>query len=55
MKILYIVPNPPSLVRVRPFNLTRQLRARGNRVTLATVWANAGEWADIERLRADGF
>ncbi len=55
MNILYIVPNPPSLVRVRPFNLTRQLRARGNRVTLATVWANAGECADIERLRADGF
>ena len=55
MKILYIVPNPPSLVRVRPYNLTRQLRSRGDRVTLATVWANAGERADIERLRADGF
>ena len=55
MNILYIVPNPPSLVRVRPYNLIRHLRARGNRVTIATVWVNAGEHADVERLRADGF
>jgi len=55
MNILYIVPNPPSLVRVRPYNLIRHLRVRGHRVTIATVWANAGERDDVEALRADGL
>jgi glycosyltransferase involved in cell wall biosynthesis len=55
MNILYIVPNPPSLVRVRPYNLIRHLRARGHCVTIATVWANAGEQDDIKALRTDGL
>lgn len=55
MKILFIVPNPPSLVRVRPYNLIRYLAARGHEITLATLWSSADEWQDIERLQADGF
>ena len=35
MNILCIIPNPPSLVRVRPYNLIKPLRARGNQVTVA--------------------
>jgi polysaccharide biosynthesis protein PslH len=55
MKILFVVPNPPSLVRVRPYNLARRLAARGHQVTLATVWSTAEESRDIERLRSEGF
>jgi glycosyltransferase involved in cell wall biosynthesis len=55
MKILFIVPNPPSLVRVRPYNLIRYLAARGHEITIATLWSSSEEWQDIERLQADGF
>jgi glycosyltransferase involved in cell wall biosynthesis len=55
MKILFIVPNPPSLVRVRPYNLIRYLAARGHEITVATLWSSAEEWQDIERLQSLGF
>ena len=55
MNILYIVPNPPSLVRVRPYNLVAHLQKRGHRITVATTWADRGERDDIERLRAQGL
>jgi len=47
MNILYIVPNPPSLVRVRPYNLIRHLYARGHQITLATVWSSEEERSDV--------
>jgi len=55
MNILYIVPNPPSLVRVRPYNLIRHLCARGHQITVATVWSNEEEHSDLEHLRAQGI
>lgn len=55
MNILYIVPNPPSLVRVRPYNLVRHLCSRGHQITVATVWSNAEERSDVEHLRAQGI
>jgi sugar transferase (PEP-CTERM/EpsH1 system associated) len=55
MRVLFIVPNPPSLVRVRPYNLIRHLRARGHEITIAAPWSDSTERADIERLRAQGF
>ncbi len=55
MRILYIVPNPPSLVRVRPFNLIRALTARGLAITVACPWRDATEWEDVVRLREAGF
>jgi glycosyltransferase involved in cell wall biosynthesis len=55
MNILYFVPNPPSLVRVRPYNLIRYLGKRGHRVTVATTWTNEGERRDIERLKEQGL
>ncbi len=51
MRIWYVVPYPPSLVRVRPYNLIRQLSAHGHEVTLFTVWADERERADVEALR----
>jgi glycosyltransferase involved in cell wall biosynthesis len=50
MRILYIVPYVPSLIRVRPFNLIRQLHARGHHVTVATIWTNDQERQELEAL-----
>lgn len=50
MKILYIVPYVPSLIRVRPYNLIRRLSARGHRVTVATIWTNDQERDEVRTL-----
>ncbi len=55
MRVWYIVPYPPSLIRVRPYNLIRQLNARGHQVTVFTVWADERERADVEALKALGL
>ena len=36
MNILFIVPYVPDKVRVRPYNLIRNLTARGHQVSVAT-------------------
>ncbi|MCC6603648.1 MAG: glycosyltransferase [Anaerolineae bacterium] len=51
MNILFVVPYVPNLVRVRPYNLIKHLAARGNRVTVLTVWSSAQEQADLAHLR----
>ena len=51
MKILFVVPYVPNLVRTRPFNLIRYIAARGHEVTLLTVCANEQEAKDIEPLK----
>lgn len=51
MKLLFVVPYVPNLVRVRPYNLLRNLAERGHDITLATVWENEAEFADLEALR----
>lgn len=51
MNILFVVPYVPNLVRVRPYNLIKHLAARGNRVTVLTVWSSAQEQADLTHLR----
>lgn len=51
MNVLFVVPYVPNLVRTRPYNLIRHLTARGNRVTVLTVWANEQERADLAQLR----
>lgn len=55
MRVLFIVPNPPSLVRVRPYNLIHHLHARGHEITIAAPWSDSAERADVERLREQGF
>ena len=55
LRVLYIVPYPPSLIRVRPYQLIRHLRARGHHVTVATLWSNEAEHQDIQRLQAEGI
>lgn len=55
MKILFIVPYPPSLIRVRPYNLIRELSRRGHQVTVATLWSDENEREDGERLRSVAY
>jgi sugar transferase (PEP-CTERM/EpsH1 system associated) len=50
MRILFVVPYVPNLVRVRPFNLIRHLAARGHRVTVATISTNEREEQDVREL-----
>jgi sugar transferase (PEP-CTERM/EpsH1 system associated) len=52
MKILFIVPYVPNLVRVRPFNLIRALTRQNHQVTVLTVWTDEPDLQDIEALKA---
>ena len=50
MNILYIVPYVPNLIRVRPYNLIRQLGERGHAVTLVTLWISEKEGESLSQL-----
>lgn len=52
MKILFVVPYVPSLIRVRPYNLIRSLAARGHQVSLLTLWVNEQEREELQRLES---
>lgn len=54
MRILFVVPYTPNLIRVRPYNLIRALSERGNHVTVATLAANEAEWTDAAALAMTG-
>lgn len=51
MRILFIIPYVPNLIRVRPYNLLVHLAARGHEVTLVTLYSSEQELADLDRLR----
>lgn len=51
MKILFIVPYVPNLVRVRPYNMIRSLAGRGHQVTVLTLWTSDADQSDLEHLR----
>jgi len=51
MKILYIIPYIPSLVRVRSYQIIRHIKSRGHHVTLATISTNPQEEAELDRFR----
>jgi glycosyltransferase involved in cell wall biosynthesis len=51
MKILFIVPYVPNLVHVRSYNLIKSLVRRGHQLTLATLWTDASDLADLELLK----
>ena len=48
MRILFVVPYTPNLIRVRPYNLIRALSRRGHQVTVLTLTTNDGE---VEQAR----
>lgn len=55
MRILFVVPYVPSLIRVRPYHLLQGLARRGHDVVVSTHWTDANEEAQIDQLRRDGF
>ena len=55
MKILFIVPYTPTLIRVRPYALLRTLVRRGHSITLATLWQNEQERHALGTLEALGI
>lgn len=54
MRILFIVPYTPSLIRTRPYNLIQGLRNRGHQVTLATLWSSEEELDQLGELAGTG-
>lgn len=55
MRLLLVTPNPPSPIRVRPYQLARALAARGHDLTLAFPVSGPAEAADAAALREAGF
>jgi polysaccharide biosynthesis protein PslH len=55
LRILYIVPYVPNLIRVRPFNLIRNLAERGHAVTVATLYSNERELQEAQDLKQHVF
>lgn len=51
MKILFLVPYVPNLIRVRPYNLIRHLSERGHTITLLTLWTSETEREDLDKLQ----
>ncbi len=55
MRVLYLVPYTPTLIRTRPYNLLRHLAQRGHRITLATLWSDAAERQALDQLVGEGI
>ncbi|MBK9926006.1 MAG: glycosyltransferase [Anaerolineales bacterium] len=51
MKIAYVVPYVPNLIRTRPYNLIVHLAALGNEVTVFTLGSGEQDLKDVETLR----
>jgi glycosyltransferase involved in cell wall biosynthesis len=54
MKVLFIAPYAPNLIRVRPYQIIRSLLHRGHEITLATLWSNEEEQAQLQALSEMG-
>jgi len=50
MRVLFVVPYTPNLIRVRSYNLIRYLSERGHQVTVLTLSGNSAEQADLTEL-----
>jgi polysaccharide biosynthesis protein PslH len=50
MRILFVVPYTPNLIRVRPYNLIRALAERGHELTVLTLVTEQDELSDAEAL-----
>ncbi len=55
MKLLFIVPYVPSLIRTRSYNLLRQLVRHGHQVTLATGWSDTREREQLALFESEGL
>jgi glycosyltransferase involved in cell wall biosynthesis len=55
MRILFVAPYVPTLIRVRPYNFVRFLAQRGHTLTLATLWETEQERAALAKFEAMGI
>jgi polysaccharide biosynthesis protein PslH len=55
MRIAYIVPYVPNLIRTRPYNLITGLAAQGEEVVVFTLGSGDRDLADVEALREKGI
>lgn len=51
MKILFVVPYTPNLVRTRSYNLIKALHARKHIITLATLWEDQADLTDLQFIQ----
>lgn len=51
MRILFVVPYAPNLIRTRPYNLIRSLSQRGHPITLFTLYTSETERQELETLQ----
>ena len=54
MRIAYIVPYVPNLIRTRPYNLINQLASLGHEVTVFTLGSGQQDLIDVQTLRDHG-
>lgn len=54
MRILFVVPYAPSLIRVRPYQLLRALARRGHQIVAASMWTNEEERRALEEMACGG-
>jgi len=52
MRILFVTPYAPSLIRVRPYQLMGGLVRRGHQIALAAVWTAEAERSALQALAA---
>ena len=52
MRIAYIVPYVPNLIRTRPYNLINQLASLGHEVTVFTLGSNQRDLIDAQGLKS---
>jgi len=52
MRIAYVVPYVPNLIRTRPYNLISHLAALGNDVSVFTLGAGVNDIKDVEVVRS---
>jgi len=55
MRIAYIVPYVPNLIRTRPYNLITKLASAGHEVVLFTLGSGSQDLADVNALRSKGM
>ncbi len=54
MRIAYIVPYVPNLIRTRPYNLINELASLGHEVTVFTLGSGQQDLIDAQALKAHG-